>query len=290
MTGEITIQGHELPIKNFKLSDMCINPSIIMIAKRGSGKSWVIRTILKHLNRTGVPGGVIISGSEKVNPFYGDFFPDLYIHYEYKTELIENILYRQELIKNKNKKKKKYNKKIDTRGFLVMDDCLHDAKSWAKDKPIRDIMMNGRHFDLSFLLAMQYPVGIGPELRTNFDYVFLLAEDFVNNQKKLYEYYAGMFPDFNSFRDVFKQMTSDFGCMVLVNRGARADFTDKVFKYKADNEDDTMMGSKQFIKFHKLNYNKRWNSSKNKAKLTIEDFAKKRKKTGEAIKIHFEDK
>uniref|UniRef100_A0A6C0AD95 Packaging ATPase n=1 Tax=viral metagenome TaxID=1070528 RepID=A0A6C0AD95_9ZZZZ len=288
MTGEITIQGHELPIKNFKLKSMVDNPSIIMIAKRGSGKSWVIRSILKHLNRTGVPGGVIISGSEKVNPFYSDFFPDLFIHYEYRTDIMENILYRQELIKNKKKEKLKQKKKIDARCFLVMDDVLHDAKSWVKDKPIRDVMMNGRHFDVSFLLAMQYAVGIGPELRSNFDYVFLLAEDFINNQKKLYEHYAGMFPDFKSFQDIFKQMTSNFGAMVIVNRGARHSFTEKVFKYKADVETDKMIGCKQFIKFHKLNYDEEW-EKRNTKKLTIDDFARKRKKTGEQIKVQFEE-
>ena len=33
-------------IKEFDLNSMCENPSIVMIAKRGSGKSWVCRAIL----------------------------------------------------------------------------------------------------------------------------------------------------------------------------------------------------------------------------------------------------
>ena len=40
-------------------------------------------------------------------------------------------------------------------------------------------------------------------MRSNFDYIFLLAEDFTNNRKRLCEHYAGMFPDFASFRRIY---------------------------------------------------------------------------------------
>lgn len=289
MTGKIMIQGQELAIKNFKLSNMCEHPSIVMIAKRGSGKSWVIRNIMKYFHKTGIPGGIVISRTDKLNPFYSHFFPDLFIHYEYKSSIIESLLYRQVEIKEKKERKAKEKKKVDSRCFLVMDDVLHDAKSWKKDKPMLDILMNGRHMDITFILAMQYPIGIGPELRSNFDYVFLLAEDIISNQKRIHEQYAGIFPDLASFRDVFTQMTQDFGCMVLANRGARHSFTDKVFKYKAeDDKDNRLIGCRQFVKFHKLNYDENWNKKKI-TMATIEDFARKRKKTGEGIKINIEN-
>ena len=35
---------------------------------------------------------------------------------------------------------------------------------------------------------MQYAVGIPPEMRSNFDYIFLLAEDTINNRKKLFAF------------------------------------------------------------------------------------------------------
>ena len=85
-----------------------------------------------------------------------------------------------------------------------MDDCLGSKHAWAKDKPILEMFYNGRHFQITFILTMQFPLGIGPELRSNFDYVFLLADDFVSNQKRIYDHYAGMFPNFESFRRVFR--------------------------------------------------------------------------------------
>ena len=101
---------------------------------------------------------------------------------------------------------------------------------WTKTKPP---FFDGRHFKVMYILTMQFPLGISPELRGNFDYIFLLAEDFYSNQKRIYEHYAGMFPNLETFRQVFTQVTLDYGCMVIVNRGARATFLEKVFWYKA---------------------------------------------------------
>ena len=64
----------------------------------------------------------------------------------------------------------------DPRAFLILDDCLYD-NTWAKDKFMRSVFMNGRHFKLLFLLTMQYALGIPPNLRTNIDFVFILREN-----------------------------------------------------------------------------------------------------------------
>ena len=75
---------------------------------------------------------------------------------------------------------------------------------------------------------MQYSLGIQPELRSNFDFVFLLGEDFINNRKKLYEHYAGMFPTRDIFEQVFLQVTDNYGCMVINNRLRSSDIKLKV--------------------------------------------------------------
>ena len=124
--------------------------------------------------------------------------------------------------------------------------------------------MNGRHYQLTFMLTMQYSLGISPELRSNFDYIFLLGDDFISNQKRLFDHYAGMFPTLKSFREVFSALTKDYGCMVIVNAGNPAEFVDKIFWYKAGNDEIDHMGCSQFNKFHNDNYNSDWNKPGNK--------------------------
>lgn len=273
-----------LPINEFKLESMCENPAIVMIAKRASGKSWLCRSILKHFRD--IPVGIIIAPTEKMAspPFYSDFFPDSYIHYEYRSEIIEKLLFRQDTMIQKMQEKEKEGKIIDPRGFILMDDCLASGGTWKKDQPIMELLFNGRHFRLMYMLTMQFPLGITPELRGNFDYIFLLSEDIYSNLKRLYDHYAGIFPSFDSFRQVFTEITRDHGAMVIVNRGARSSFLEKIYWYKANNEQlDKMIGCDQFINFHKKNYDVNW-KKKNK-QIDIMDICGKKKTNTKQIHI-----
>ena len=61
-----------------------------MIAKRGSGKSWVCRALLNHFSD--IPVGIIIAPTDRMNGFYETFFPDTYIYYDFESSLIASIL------------------------------------------------------------------------------------------------------------------------------------------------------------------------------------------------------
>ena len=125
---------------------------------------------------------------------------------------------------------------------------------WLKDPNVLSVFNEGRHYQLTFILSMQYSLGIQPELRSNFDYVFLLGEDFINNRKKLYEHYAGMFPSRELFDQVFLQVTDDYGVMVINNRLRSNDIRKKVFWYKAKKKENLSVGCNRFKAFHNMYY------------------------------------
>jgi hypothetical protein len=99
-------------------------------------------------------------------------------------------------------------------------------------------------------------------LRSNFDYIFLLAEDFISNRKRLYEEYAGMFPTFDIFQQVFGMLTCGHGCMVINNRVHSTNPTDKVFWFKAKDLEKVKFdcGSKKLKKYHEKYYDPHWNN------------------------------
>jgi len=284
-----TQTGDKLPIPEFTLEEMCINPSIIMIAKRGSGKSWITRAIV--FKYADIPVGLIISPTEKDNPFFIEFFPDTYIYYAYDSKILRKLLLRQKLILKKTREKQTAGITIDPRALVVMDDCLASKGTWAKDPLISELLFNGRHRQITYILTMQFPLGISPELRSNFDYVFLLADDTTSNLKRIYEHYAGMFPDFNSFRQVFRQLTEDFGAMVIKNRGSRTNLFDKIAFFKAPDLGKTKLkfGCKQFRKYHDNNYNKDW--EQDEFQMDYEEYLleKKRSKGKINVKKMFKD-
>jgi len=249
-----------LKISKFNFKLMKENCTIGIIAKRGSGKSILVQDLLYFFNK--IPVGMIIAPTDKMTKFYSSIYPDTYIYYKFRTEKLASLLARQEkIIEKKDRKKKKGEPcKIDTRSCLVMDDCLADKKLWVRDENISTIFMNGRHFGITIMFTLQYPIGIPPDLRSNIDYVFLLADDNVSNLKKLYDNYAGVFPDFKTFRETFKELTKDYGILVINNRaGANAEFSDKVFWYRVDiDKEEKKLGCSQFNDFHNKNYNPLW--------------------------------
>jgi hypothetical protein len=229
-----------------------------MIAKRATGKSYLTREIMYH--KRDLPAAVAISRTEKLNSFYSEFIPDSYIYSEYDSGILNRVFDRQAKINEDNKDRTKEHKKLkDDRLMLIMDDCMSSKGTWLKDPNITELFFNGRHHHLSFILTMQYAVGIPPEMRSNFDYIFLLAEDIINNRKRLYEHYAGMFPNFDIFQQVFSDITENYGVMVINNRVHSKNITDKVFWYRAKNVPKFRIGSNKFRKFHEKTYDNEWN-------------------------------
>jgi hypothetical protein len=232
----------EIELRKFDINDIKDDKVVVLIGKRETGKSFLCKDIL--YNHSNIPVGQVISGTEAANEFYSKMVPKLFIHEEYQPAIIQNILKRQRMMLDKWKA----NNTIDPRAFLVLDDCLYD-NSWTKDKNVRSLFMNGRHFKILFMITMQYALGIPPNLRTNIDYIFILRENYVSNRKRLYEHYAGMFPNFEMFCQVMDQCTENYECLVVHNNAKSNKLQDQVFWYKAEPHDDVKLGSRQFWEF-----------------------------------------
>ena len=225
-------------------------PVIVLIGRRDTGKSYLVRDLLYY--HQDIPIGTVISGTEAGNGFYSAHVPKLFIHEEYNTVIIENVLKRQRtVLKQIQKEIETYRRTtIDPRAFVILDDCLYDA-SWAKDKMMRLLFMNGRHWKLMLVITMQYPLGIPPNLRTNIDFVFILREPYISNRKRIYENYAGMFPTFESFCQVMDQCTENYECLVIHNNAKSNKLSDQIFWYKAESHKDFRLGSKEFWELSK---------------------------------------
>ena len=219
-------------------------PVIVLIGRRDTGKSFLVRDLIFY--HQDIPIGTVISGTEAGNGFYSKHVPKLFIHEEYNTAIIENILKRQRQVLKTIKKENEVGRStIDPRAFVILDDCLYD-NSWAKDKMMRLLFMNGRHWKIMLIITMQYPLGIPPNLRTNIDYVFILREPYIANRKRIYENYAGMFPTFESFAQVMDQCTENYECLVIDNNAKSNKLQDQIFWYKAEAHKDFKLGAKEF--------------------------------------------
>ena len=119
-----------LELKKFDMKNIVFKagenqgPVIVLIGRRDTGKSFLVRDLLYY--HQDIPIGTVISGTEAGNGFYAKMVPKLFIHEEYNTAIIENILKRQRIVVKQIKKEKEaYGRSnIDPRTFVILDDCL----------------------------------------------------------------------------------------------------------------------------------------------------------------------
>jgi hypothetical protein len=219
----------EIHLKRFQPGNMQTNRVCLMIGKKGTGKSTIIQDIMWF--QQNIPVGTIMSATEESNEAYSQMAPPLFIYKNFDAEALERLINRQIKLKSMYKQNGNY-LPFDHRAFLLIDDCMYDKKSF-RNILIRELFMNGRHWDLFVLISVQYLMDVTPEIRTNTDYVFALKENIRKNREKMYNEFFGVFPNFTIFDELFLEVTQDYRCLVLDNTVPSTNIEDCVFWYKA---------------------------------------------------------
>jgi hypothetical protein len=223
-------------IRKFNMDKMTINPNIAIIAKRRSGKSILILDMINNLHNKYIYKKIlIISPTDKLVNFYNDkllskkeYVDKVQIIYELDYTIIEEMIH----VQYKLLKQDKNIINTDNNVLIILDDCLASKGDWMKNKIMMELFYNSRHYGITLITCMQFPMGISPEIRLNFDYVFMFAENFVSNKKRLYDHYVNMIPKFITFVDIFDELTKNYGCFIVSNTG-KCEIINKIFHYIA---------------------------------------------------------
>jgi len=236
-----TVDIHELPMHKIPP-----NSKVVVIGKPATGKSTVIRDIIKaHAHH--FPVAKVFSGTEENNHFYEEMFPSLNIFSEYSEEEMENFVKRQKLAMRDNPE--------NPRALLILDDCSDDPKFFARPL-FQKFYKNGRQWEMMFILALQYGMDIRPVIRTNIDYTFIAREPNEKNRKAIYENYATIVGSYQDFCDVMDQLTEDYHFLVINNRIQSNDISKCVFYYKARiHKDQFKIGCDEYKQWAEQRYN-----------------------------------
>lgn len=237
-----------IQMRKFDPSQMGDDKVCVFIGKRGTGKTTLVTDILWHKRH--IPAGIAMSGTEDGNGHYKQFIPDIFVYGEYKKEAVERLLERQK------KLVARHGKGNCPSVFLLLDDCMYD-RSFMRDDCIRQLFMNGRHYNIFFMLTAQYCMDMTPMIRTNVDYVFALRDNVRQNRENLYKAFFGVFPTFDQFCQVMDACTENYECLVLDNTSKSNKITDCVFWYKSPIRKNFRIGSAAFWQYHQKYYNPR---------------------------------
>ena len=193
---------------NFSL----VNKSIICIAKRNSGKSELIKYLVKNSIKNNEFDKIFVfSTTNCVNEFYNSFICDKCIFSKYSEDWTNKLIDIMTL-KNKgktNQSHKPYNI------LILLDDMASDI-SMHQSESIKKLYTRGRHSFISIIVLGQQLVHVSPIMRNNSDYI-LCGQLNASNIEQLCDSYRIPLITKKEFTALYKELTNNYKFMAINN-------------------------------------------------------------------------
>ena len=223
----------KLKLKRWDPSTIKPASTVLLVGRRGTGKSTLLRDLAWHFaQRRRDDGSPLIdlcigmSPTEESSESLGSFMPPCLIHNEYSEDVLQRLMDSQ-----KRDWKRGYGRNI----LLFLDDCGFDKKVFTS-KIVRELFLNGRHRRIGLVFALQYCLDIPPDIRSNIDIVIAARDPIHTSREKLHRNFFGVFRDYQEFGLTFDTCTNNYETLVLHNNiGVPSNnIEDTVFWHRAD--------------------------------------------------------
>ncbi len=207
---------------------------ILLIGKRGTGKSFLLQYLSTIYAQTGLIDLVIgFSPTDESNEVLRSFIPRTLIYNTFDEGLFERVLFEQRKRIRQGKPRRNV--------LFVLDDCGFDAKAIFKSKTLKDLFYNGRHAHVTVVMTLQYVLDMPIEFRTNIDVAICLREQIQVNRERLWKYFYGIMPTQKAFNMAMDACTTRYGALVTANNLTLSnEITDSIFWIRAPAKFDTV--------------------------------------------------
>lgn len=223
----------DIVLKEFDMSIFTDTHQIIIVGRRGKGKTHLITEILK-LQEIRNENMTIISCINEELVKYSDKFNGAVLHNEYNKTFIKDAIYRCTIL-YKNVIRKQYeipsvskrslqpgtavggsedDRATKTGSTIVFDNCFYD-NTWYSNKCIKQLFMNGKVWRINTIISFNYPIGIPPVLRCNIDCFFIFNDSDYSYRKRIWEMYVFEFLPLEMFNHIMLQLINPYECLVV---------------------------------------------------------------------------
>ena len=208
--------------ENDNIKFTILNKCISLCAMRGSGKSEMLRYLVKAEQHKFFKI-FVISPTNITNGFYNDFIQKENIISEWTDEWVHQLL---EILKNINKNKQSQKDKPHNI-LLILDDCCSNTK-FHNSKIFESIFTTARHFFLSCIITSQYITHIPPSARVNCEFVLVSQLNNNNIQILADEYTLGNCTR-KEFINIYKQSIPNHGFLLINNSSTKNNNIDEIY-------------------------------------------------------------
>lgn len=216
----------KIRVRRFDPRILKMGSTILLIGRRGSGKSTMMKDIAYHLWRSGrVDLSIGFSPTDISNNCLTKFMLPSLVYSSWREDVVERLIQIQ---------RRQFRAGRGRQVVLIMDDIAYGGRKVFNSKVLRNIYMNGRHFGITSILAVQYAMDLPPAIRSNIDVVIAHSDPIVKSRHNLWEFYFGMFRTSHDFDRTMAACTREYGVIVAVNNNSQTNLiTDSVFHYRA---------------------------------------------------------
>ena len=128
-------------LREFDLTQIANDATVVAVGKRRTGKSWVFRDIM-HAKKDSFTAGIIFSQTDELNKFWRAYVPARFIYKKFSPAILNLVFERQKKILNSNRlteaEKEKY-----APFFVLLDDVISDD-TIRYDPSIVELFVAGR--------------------------------------------------------------------------------------------------------------------------------------------------
>jgi len=232
--------------------------TIMIIGKRNTGKTTLLADICYH--RQQMQFGITFAGSIGSRLAVAQFHPDTFIYDTFDPDVLANFW--RHVRKTNGALRRRGQPMLDM--WCILDDTGFEDKM-RSDRTLREIMMNGRQYNLTIIVCLQDGKSFHPNMRSQVDYVFILKAVALEVTNKIWDTFAGgHFPDKITFLRVLRECTRNYRALVIKNSDideSEGDFDGSVFFYKAKPQHRPFtIGSDDMWRHHFKVYNEHYES------------------------------
>ncbi len=186
--------------------------SMMVVGKAGSGATTLVLDLLESQNEEEL---IVISPHEA--DLYRERFPKAEICTEHDLELLHLIITDQE--------------KVDSQEITLV---IENYPGYLRMNTLfQEILQKNKELKINLILIVQQVLALPPKTRKSFDFVFLAYNSYIETRQRLFSNYGSLFPCFDAFDQVFKQLTENYSFMVIDKKSESRDISDRVYWYKA---------------------------------------------------------
>jgi hypothetical protein len=204
-------------VKKFNLKWVRWGNAITLLGKRGSGKTFMMKELIRYFE---ADLNIVFAGSDGSYMEFCEITNPLFVYDAFSNvDIVEKVLLDlMALVRNKTAPR--------PRKILVLFDDLGCEEDVMKSKILLSLYARGRHLNLidgqemgvTVVIAIQQAKMIGPKIRDNTDFLFCHALPSISSLRIVWSEYTTI-PSFPVFSKIYEDLHNekDYASLVINN-------------------------------------------------------------------------